>query len=79
MFISREYAACVLMVFMLAALLLIAWGIGDLLKQPVSCSYGCSGQWQHRMPTLKRMAMRFRSRNVISTGAEPTVIADCAS
>jgi hypothetical protein len=79
MFISREYAACVLVVFILAALLLVARGIGGLLKATGIIFVWVLPAVAYRMPTLKRMAMRFSSRNVICTGAEPTMIADCAS
>jgi hypothetical protein len=79
MFILSEYAACVLVVFMLGTLLFAACGIGYLLKVAGKIFERALRRMAHGTPTLKRIAMRFNNRNVAYTVAESSVIADCPS
>ena len=74
-FIIREYAACALMALMLAALLLVACGMGYLLKVTGIMFLRTLQSVAHRKVSLKRVATRLSSRNVICAGAEPSVIA----
>lgn len=76
MFIIREYAACVLMALMLAALLLVAGGMGYLLKVAGIMFLRTLRTVPYRTATVKRLAMRFSGRRAICTGAEPSAIAD---
>jgi len=79
MFLLSEYAACVLVVFMLAAVLLAACGIVYLLKATGSVLLRALRRMAYGTPALKRVAMRFNNSNVAYTVAEPGVIADCPS
>ncbi len=76
MFIIRQYAACVLLVFMLAALLLAACGIGCLLPATGNMFARAFQAVACRTPTLQRGATRFSTRNVMAVAAEPRAIAD---
>jgi len=80
MFILGEYAACVLVVFMLALLLLAACGIGYVLKATGTVLFVRARRGiAYAMPALNRVAMRLNNRNVAYTAAESSVIANCQS
>jgi len=75
MFIIREYAACALLALMLVALLLVACGMGYLLKVTGIMFLRTLQSGAYRRVRLRRVATRLSSRNVICAGAEPSVIA----
>ena len=76
MFMIREYAACVLMAIMLAALLLVAGGIGYLLKVTGIMFLRTLQAVPSHTVSLKRMATRFYSRKTNCTVPEPSAMAD---
>jgi len=90
MFIIREYAACVLVVSLLAIFILVAYGIGYLLKAIGTISVRAFRAVARRpihaesngnelQSMWKRVGMSFRRGSLICTRTEPNVIADCPS
>jgi len=75
MFIIREYAACALLALMLVALLLVACGMGYLLKVTGIMFLRTLQSGAYLRVSLRRVATRLSSGNVICAGAEPSVIA----
>ena len=79
MFIIREYGACVLVVLLLAVFVLVACGIGYLVKA-IGTILVRALHAVARHPSMRpRVAISFRRRSLICTGTEPTIIADCPS
>lgn len=79
MFIIREYGACVLVVLLLAALVLVVCGIGYLLKVIGTILVRVLQAVARRPSMRKVVAMSFRRRSLIRIGTEPNVIEDYPS
>ena len=78
MFIIREYGACVIVVLLLAALVLVIYGIGYLLKV-IGTMLVRLLQAVARRPSMRKLVtIRFRLRS-LSIGTEANVIEDCPS
>jgi hypothetical protein len=79
MFIIREYGACVIVVLLLAALVLVIYGIGYLLKVIGTVLVRVLQAVARRRSMRKLVAMSFRRRSLIRIGTEPNVIEDYPS
>jgi hypothetical protein len=78
MFILSEYVLCVLVVLMLGVLLLVACGIGYILKATGIVLIRALRGLANSAPAQKRVVMGFNT-NVAYARAEPPVIAECPS
>ena len=76
MFMVRQYAACVLMVSALGALVLVAGGIGYLLKAAGMTIARTLQAGTSRVSCQRCVAMRFGSGSATCTVAEPTLVAE---
>ena len=77
MFIIREYGACVLVVLLLAALVLVIYGICYLLKVIGTVLVRILQPVARRRSMRKLVAMSLRRGSLIRMGTEPNVIEDC--
>ena len=77
MFILGEYTVCALVVFMLGAMLLLACGIGYLLRAAGLMSARALQALAHQTRTLR--ANRLYRRDILCSEAERNGIANCPS